>query len=173
MSQQNANKPGTLGHKIGMGILLFVSAVIVLFGVGDIINGQDADPAIANAYIGINWEQVKAETPAHARLIDMHTRAGGGHLVTMGVMSTAIVLTGFRRGERWSWYLLWIWPLWTIFVFLLNFLSDRQPGFPPPPPMLSSPVFFAVLVLALGLSARRFFGQQMDGQRRQTSVVQP
>lgn len=171
MSQQKG-KSGTLGHKVGMGILLFVSAVIVLFGIGDIINGQDADPAIANAYIGIDWEQVKVETPDHARLIDLHTRAGGGHLIAMGVMSIVIILTGFRKGERWAWYLLWIWPLWTIFVFLLNFLSERQPGFPPPPPMLSSPVFFVILVLALGLSARRFFGQRMDSQSRQTSVIQ-
>lgn len=162
--------PGSLGHRIAIGILLFVSAVIVLFGVGDVINGQDADPAIANAYIGIDWERVKAETPAHARLIDLHTRAGGGHLIMLGVLSAMIVLGSFRKGERWAWYALWLWPLWTVFVFLLNFLSARQPDYPPPPPMLSAPVFFVVLVLALGLSARRFFGPVTQSTQENVSV---
>lgn len=148
------------GHRIGMGLLLLVGAVLILFGVGDMRRGMDADPAIANAYLGTDWEIVKAESPAFARLIDLQTRAGGAHLIVFGVMTATVVLTAFRRGERWAWYLMWVLPLWAASVFLLNFLGERQPNMPPPPPMLSAPIFTTVLALALGLSAPAFFGRR-------------
>ncbi len=149
-----------MGHRIGMGLLLLVGVVLTLFGVGDVRRGMDADPAIANAYTGIDWEIVKAESPEFARLIDLQTRAGGAHLIVFGVMTATVVLTAFRRGERWAWFLMWLLPLWAASVFLLNFFGERQPNMPPPPPMLSAPIFTAVLVGALGLSAPRFFGRR-------------
>jgi hypothetical protein len=52
---------------------------------------------------------------------------------------------------------LWIWPLWQAFIFIVFVTAPRQPDFPPPPPMLSAPVFFTVTLLALILSYRKFF----------------
>lgn len=160
--EHTKREPGRIGHRIGMGILLFVSVVLVLFGVGDIRQGQDADPAIANAHIGKDWEQVKVDSPDEARLIDLHTRAGGLHLVVMGLLAGLVTWMAFRKGERWAWFALWLLPAWSFAVFLMNFLSERSPDFPPPPPMISGPIFAGILVLGLALSARRFFGKRTD-----------
>lgn len=157
-------QPRWIGHRIGIGILLFVSVVLVLFGVGDIRQGQDADPAIANAYIGKDWEQVKRDSPDEARMIDLHTRAGGLHLVVMGLLAGLVTWMSFRKGERWAWFALWLLPAWSVAVSLMHFLSERKPDFPPPPPMISGPIFAGILVLALGLSAQRFFGSQGVGR---------
>jgi len=157
---EKQRQPGRIGHRIGTGILLLVCAVLVLFGLGDIRQGQDADPAIANAYTGKDWEQVKIDSPAEVRLIDLNTRAGGLHMIVMGIMAGVVTWMSFRKGERWAWFVLWLLPAWSVGVFLLHFLSERSPDFLPPPPMVSGPIFAGVLVVGLGVSARRFFGPQ-------------
>jgi hypothetical protein len=118
---------------------------------------MNADPAIAESISGVAWEDLQASSPRLANLIDLYVRAQGGSLVVLSILSISITLTAFRRGERWGWYVLWIWPLWQAFIFIVFVTAARQPGFPPPPPMLSAPVFFTVTLLALILSYRKFF----------------
>jgi hypothetical protein len=87
----------------------------------------------------------------------MYVRSLGASILVVSILSLAITLTAFRRGQRWAWYALWVWPLWNVAIFVLSFTAERHPDFPPPPPMLSAPVFFTVTLLALILSYRRFF----------------
>jgi hypothetical protein len=79
------------------------------------------------------------------------------NLLSLGLNRTRKRLANFKRGERWAWYALWVWPLWNVAIFGLSFTAERQPGFPPPPPMISSPIFFTVTLLALILSYRKFY----------------
>jgi hypothetical protein len=42
------------------------------------------------------------------------------------VLTVAIALTAFRRGERWAWFAFWVWPLFFVIhgaaFFLVDFL---------------------------------------------------
>ncbi len=120
---------------------IVVGAIFGLFGVSDMVLGMNADPAIAESIAGIAWEELQASDPRVANLIDMYVRSLGAGLLVVSILSLTITLTAFKRGERWSWYALWVWPLWNVAIFGLSFTAERQPGFPPPP-MISSPVFF-------------------------------
>lgn len=141
-------------------VFLLISIIVGLFGIGDIIQGMSADPAIATSITGVAWEELQISSPKIANLIDLQVRSGGGQLVMLSILSTAICLAGYRRGEQWAWYTFWAWPLWTVLAFITALTADRQPDFPPPPPLLSAPVFFVVSVLALLLPYRKFFPKQ-------------
>lgn len=138
-------------------VFILVGTIFGLFGIGDVIQGMSADPAIAESITGVAWENLQASSPRIANLIDLCGRSLGMGIIIVSVLSIAITLTAFRRGERWAWYALWIWPLWMASIFILFFIADRQPDFPPPPPMLSAPVFFIVTFLGLILTYRKFF----------------
>jgi len=141
-------------------VFLLISIILGLFGMGDILQGMSADPAIANSITGVAWEELQVSSPKIANLIDLQVRSGGSQLVMLSILSIAICLAGYRRGERWAWYTLWVFPIWTALAFVTFLTAERQPDFPPPPPMLSAPVFFVVSVLALLLPIRKFFPKQ-------------
>ncbi len=138
-------------------VFLVVSSIFLLFGIGDAIRGMDADPAIAESFIGIPWEDLKATDPEVANLINLNVRSGGTQIIVLSILSIAITVMAFKQGKRWGWYALWIWPVWMATIFVVLLLAPRQPDVPPPPPMLSAPVFFVFTLLAQVLSYRRFF----------------
>jgi len=138
-------------------VFIVVAAIFVLFGIGDVIRGMDADPAIAESIAGVSWEAIQSSSPAIASLIDLMVRSQGFTIAILSILSIAITVYAFRLGQRWAWYALWIWPIWNAAIFLLFFTADRQSEFAAPPPMLSAPVFFGITLLALVLSYRKFF----------------
>ena len=144
-------------HRNAWIVFMVVGVIVVLFGVGDVIRGMDADPAIAESITGTNWEHLQDASPRLANLIDLMVRSQGFTITVLAVLSIGVTLYAFRPGERWAWYALWIWPVWSIAIFVLFFTADRHADFPPPPPMLSGPVFFVITLLALALSYRKFF----------------
>lgn len=137
--------------------LLVVAGIFTLFGVGDVIRGMDADPAIAESILGTDWEAFKETDPAVADLINLMSRAQGATITVLSLLSIAIIVRPFRRGERWAWYVLWLWPIWNASIFLRFLTANRSPEFTTPPPMLSAPVFFTITFLALAVSYRKFF----------------
>jgi hypothetical protein len=141
----------------GWKILVGVSAIFLLFGLGDIIRGMDADPAIAESITGIEWQALQATEPNIANMIDLGVRSSGSSIFFLSILSIAVILFAFRPGQQWAWVVLWIWPAWMALIFLATFTAERQAGFPAPPPMLSAPFFFAVTLITLVLTRRKFF----------------
>jgi hypothetical protein len=138
-------------------ILLIISITFLLFGIGDIIQGMDADPAIAEGLSGLDWDEVKESQPELARLITWQMRAGGGNILILSLFSIAIILKPYRRGEQWAWVTLWVLPLWTVLIFAMIFFADRPADSPTPPPMFSAPIFLVLIALTLLMSYRKFF----------------
>lgn len=138
-------------------LLLIVASIFALFGIGDIIRGMDADPAIIESILGTDWESLKDTDPTLANMVNLMARAQGASIAVLSILSAAIIVGPFRRGEPWAWYVLWLWPLWNLSIFITFFTADRSPDFATPPPMLSSPIFFTLTALALIVSYRKFF----------------
>ncbi len=55
------------------------------------------------------------------------------------VLTVAIAVTAFRRGERWAWFAFWVWPLFFVVHGFAFFVVDF--------------VFAALAVAALALTA--------------------
>jgi hypothetical protein len=137
-----------------------LSVVIVVFGLGDIASGgstyESGEAVLFNSLTGTTWSDLRATDPGAANLIDYLVRAGGGELLVVGLLSLAICLTGLRRGERWAWLAMWVWPLWVALVIPLLLGAARTPGAGVPVPVISGSVVFVIAVATLLLSSRRY-----------------
>jgi hypothetical protein len=137
--------------------LVFLTVLLTLFGIGDVIIGPAFDPGIALGLTGLMHAELQAESAAGYLLLDFYTRAGGANLAVMGLALTVIVLVPYRAGRTWAWWTLWLIPAWTAAVFALNAAFGVAPGQAPPPPMLSGPILGAIAVAALLVDRPRSF----------------
>ena len=152
---------GRHGWKILFGLVV----VIGLFGIGDVFGGMDADPAISAGITGLTPNEIRATSAEIAGLIDWHVRSGGLQLIAMGIIWGVILVTPFRRGERWSWYVMWTFPLWTLAVSASFLFIELKPDEPVPPPAMSGWVFGALAGLILVLSRRAFIRTSTESTR--------
>lgn len=137
-------------------ILLGLGLVIGLFGIGDLVLGLDADPAIPVGVAGLTPDEIRQTSEPLARLIDLQVTSGAIQLIVISALWSAIILVPFRRGERWAWYAMWTFPAWSLSVAVAFLFVDLQPDVPPPPPAISGWVFFGLTSLLLLVSRREF-----------------
>ncbi len=142
-------------------IFVALSLIVAFFGVTDLMLGgstfQSGEAVAMQGIAGTTWEELLAANPPIANLIDLLVRTGGASLLIVGLLSLAVCLTGFRRGERWAWLTLWVWPLWTVLVILLYLSVEKVPGAGIPVPVISGSIIFVISVATLGLSYRKYF----------------
>ena len=136
--------------------LLAPVLVVILFGVGDVVLGNAADPAIVEGLTGVTFEEIEALSPEAATVIDLQARSIGYLLLWMGLALTAVVLFAFRRWHRWAWFVMWVLPLWAVTASINMLLIDRPETAPIPPPMVSGFIFFAYAVFWLAVSYKGF-----------------
>lgn len=153
--------PGALARHAWK-ILLGLAVVIGLFGVGDLIFGLEADPAIPVGVAGLTPDEIRQTSEPLARLIDLQVTSGAIQLISISALWGAILALPFRRGERWAWYAMWTFPAWSLSVALIFLSVDLQPDVRPPPPAISGWVFFGLTTLLL-LVSRRNFELSRDG----------
>lgn len=136
--------------------LLVPTVIVILFGIGDVIRGVDADPAIVEGLTGLTIEEIEAASPEGVKVIEGLTRGQGLTLVWFGTALTAIVWFAYRRWQRWAWYTMWLLPVWSISVSIFFLLQDRPAEATIPPPLVSGFVFFAYAAFWLAVSYRGF-----------------
>jgi len=162
----SAYKNGTFFERYSWIVFLILGLIIALFGLGDIMTGGATfDGGEAPTVLGISgltWQQLNSASTNATTMIDYLVRAGGVHLFVLGLLGMFVAATAFRRGERWAWYAMWLWPLWLGMVVLLLLSAYKQPGPGVPPPLVSGSIFFAITVLTLALSFRKFFPKQQE-----------
>jgi hypothetical protein len=137
--------------------LVFMSVVVVMFGITDILVGSASDEGIPLGLIGMSSSELRAESEAGYRIFDFFTRSQGLVLFVLGLLSTAILLFAYRRELRWAWWSMWTLPAWSAGVLTLYLVAGVDPAQPPPPPMLSAPIFLVVTAAIQLISAPRFF----------------
>lgn len=69
----------------------------------------------------------------------------------IGFFGITVAVYGLRRGERWAWYAMWLWPLWIV-AQTWRALSAGKTG-----ESMAAPVFLVLIAAALALSYRRTF----------------
>ena len=68
--------------------------------------GQAILPAGYEGYAGASWSELSGASPLIAGYMTVLYRMYGIYNVLFGLMSSAIAVTAFRRGERWAWWAL-------------------------------------------------------------------
>ena len=57
-------------------------------------------------YTGASWSELARASPLSARYIEIVYAMYGIYCIIFGLLTTAIAVTSFRRGERWAWWAL-------------------------------------------------------------------
>lgn len=138
---------------------LFLSAVLVLFGLTDIGSGGASfgrgEAPTFNGITGITWESIKSSPVASQ--IDWMVRAQAILMVMAGLLTGLISATAFRRGERWAWFAMALWPIAILALDVNLLIALRHPTQGVPPPLVSGAVLTVLSVATLALSFRRAF----------------
>ena len=95
-------------------LILVVDVGFVAWGTGaaaflDRLLGPGGKTILPAAYEGLtkaSWADLLATAPTAARYMNVLYRTYGMYNVAFGVTTTIIVLTAFRRGDRWAWWAL-------------------------------------------------------------------
>lgn len=69
-------------------------------------HGQPILPAGYEGYTSGSWAQLVAMNPMAARYMEVLFRMYGIFNFIFGLLTVAITLTAFRKGERWAWWAL-------------------------------------------------------------------
>ena len=142
----------------GWWVLAFFAGMLVVFGVGDVLGGVLADPAITVTLSGRSPAEIQAAEPTAYRLYDFVARSGGVNLALIGILLTVIVAIPYRGGQRWAWWAMWILPAWAALVPVQFLVFGTAPGQPPAPPMVSGPIVALIAAGVLLVDRERFAG---------------
>ena len=131
---------------LALGLLWLVVGIVAVFDPAGVF---EAD---AQAVTNMPWSELKASSPVAADFVIFVYGQMGLLKISWSFFVIAIVLTGYRRGEKWAWYIMWSVPLLLVSdaLFSAIFIGD-----------VSQPLEFILIVsitlLGLILPYRKFF----------------
>jgi len=106
----------------------------------------------AQLITGMSWDRLKALSPDASDLVSWLYGAMGMLKMSWSFFVLAITLTGYRKGEKWAWYTLWLVPILLVSsaIFNASFVGDVYQ-------MLEWIPITTVTLLGLLLPYRKFF----------------
>jgi hypothetical protein len=73
----------------------------------DFLSGPGGKPILLagyEGYTGTSWSDIASTSPATADYMELLFRMYGMFNLVFGLITVAIAITAFRRGERWAWW---------------------------------------------------------------------
>ena len=101
-------------RRIAWMVILIVDAAYVVWGAGAAIapeglpgpGGVAILPAAYQGFTGDSWEALMSASPMTAGYVVLMYRMYGTYCAPVGLLTSAIAMTAFRRGEPWAWWTL-------------------------------------------------------------------
>jgi hypothetical protein len=148
---------GTFMERNAWIILLVLSALILILGAGEIISGQSGDPAMVETTTGMHFEDLQAQNPPIAHLLDLTAKIIGALWIGLGLFGIFTAANAFKAGRKWSWYAFWTIAVVNALVLTAFLTTERVPGGPSPPAFYSAPAMILIIIVVLWASRRAFF----------------
>ena len=76
--------------------------------------------ADAQLITGMSWSELKALSPEATVLVRFLYGGMGLLKMSWSFLVIAITLTGYRKGEKWAWYTMWLVPILLVSSALFN-----------------------------------------------------
>jgi hypothetical protein len=141
------NRRGNFVERNDWRVWAFLSVFFLFFAVeeirmgGSAFGGEEADRFAA--ITDTSWDELSADDPGLAQLIDSDVRAAGMAAVAATIFSFSIAVFGLRRRQRWAWVTMWTWPLWFVLTWIMT----------PAPSTFAIVIWIIVLVITVALLA--------------------
>ncbi|MHA2428705.1 MAG: hypothetical protein ACXADB_11845 [Candidatus Hermodarchaeia archaeon] len=100
----------------------------------------------------MSWSELRASSPEATELVRYHYWEMGLLKTSWSLFVLAVTLTGFRRGERWAWYTLWLVP-----ICLISYAIFYAGWFGGVNESLESIPIITISLIGLILPYRKFF----------------
>lgn len=130
--------------------LIVMSLLELQFGLSLAIRGPAAVDNSNKEIQGVDWEQIAARS-SQANLIDYFAKSWGVTEAFVAITMIAIAAIPFRKGEKWSWYFLWLYPAFALTSVIHNFLEGATSV------VLVDSFAAIIFAAALLLAYRKFF----------------
>jgi cbb3-type cytochrome oxidase subunit 1 len=141
-----------VNEKYGWVVFLFLGLLWVVVGIVQVFSPGELLRTDAQLITGLSWSELKASSPIATDLVRFHYGGMGLLKTSWSFLVLAITLTGYRKGEKWAWYTLWLVPALLVCnaFYNVNFLGDVNQ-------MLEWIPVTSVSLLGLLLPYRKFF----------------
>jgi magnesium-transporting ATPase (P-type) len=105
---------------LSVGLLWLVVGIVAVYSPEGIFEGD------AQAVTNLPWTDLKASSPEASNFIIFVYGQMGLLKISWSLFILAITLTGFRRGEKWAWYIMLLAPILLVSdaVFSVVFIGD-------------------------------------------------
>jgi hypothetical protein len=138
--------------KYGWVVFLALGLLWLVVGLTQVFNPDGLLENEAQHVTDMSLSELEASCPEATKLVRFLIGALGMLKTSWSLLVLAITLTGYRRGEKWAWYTLWLVPALLVGQGLFNsvFLGDVKE-------MLQWIPITTVSLLGLLLPYRKFF----------------
>ena len=143
---------GRVFEKYGWVVYLFLGLLWLVVGLTQVFNPDGLLEDEALHVTGMFSSELEASCPEATKLVRFIFGAVGMLKTSWSLLVLAITLTGYRRGEKWAWYTLWLVPALLVGQGLFNsvFLGEFEE-------MLQWIPITTLSLLGLLLPYRKFF----------------
>ena len=143
---------GRVFEKYGWVVYLLLGLLWLVVGLTQVFNPDGLLEDEAQHVTDMSLSELEASCPEATELARFLFGAVGMLKTSWSFLVLAITLTGYRRGEKWAWYTLWLVPALLVGQGLLNsvFLGDFKE-------MLQWIPITTLSLLGLLLPYRKFF----------------
>ncbi len=119
------------------------------------IFGIWTNPGEVQGATGMTLSQIKNTSPSlYNYIVELWQRHSFNGLL-YAVFGMLIAAIPFRRGEKWAWYALWVFPVWTVFeAAALYEVTGLESGGASPAEVA---VVVIIMITGLALPYRKFF----------------
>jgi len=146
----NTHRKTAIIVKYGWVVYLFLGLLWLVYGLTQVFNpGNLSD---AQHITGLSLSELEVKSPEATELVYFLYGALGMLKTSWSFLVLAITLTGFRKGEKWAWFTMWLVPATLVGQGLFNsvLLGDFNEMLPWIP-------ITTVSLLGLFLPYRKFF----------------
>lgn len=138
--------------KYGWVVYFFLGLLWLVVGLTQVFNPEGLFDSEAQHITGMSLNELEASFPEATELSRFLFGTIGVLKISWSFLLIAITLTGFRRGEKWAWYTLWLAPATLVGqgLWYSVFLGDFNE-------MLEYIPIMTVALVGLLLPYRKFF----------------
>ena len=100
-----------VNEKYGWFVFLFLGILWFVVGISQAFTPDVLMEEDVQLILGMSWSELQALSPEAALYARWLMGALGMLKISWSLFVLVITLTGFRKGEKWAWYTLWLAPV--------------------------------------------------------------
>jgi len=101
-------------------VFLFLGLLWLVVGLNQIFLPEGLMETDVQHVTGMSLSELEASSPESILLVRFQMGVIGNLKTSWSLLVLAITLTGFRRGEKWAWYTLWLVPAVLVSQGIIN-----------------------------------------------------